>query len=299
MKIHFNFSVWLIETLLTKASTLADIQRKWQYAAVSRDGKELTERSFNRYRRYAEDMFQISIRCNRSNGNKYEIVDRDSILNNKILSWQLMSFRMDKLANDIKNKDFVVLDTEAPATHFLEPIFQAIDQNISLKIRYKSHYKDAKTVNFTPVFVRLWGQRWYLIGIDMDQNAHRVYALERILDLTLSEKLPKNVLKEKDKIDATTYFYTSFGVITEGKAEFIQIRAYWPQNAYLKDVPLHHSQQVIAETADYTDFELYLKPTYDFIQAILGQREQVQVLAPESVKEELKQVLNKMLVYYC
>lgn len=298
MKIHFNFSVWLIETLLTKASTLADIQRKWQYAAVSRDGKELTERSFNRYRRYAEDMFQISIRCNRSNGNKYEIVDRDSILNNKFLSWQLMSFRMDQLSKDIKNKNVVLLDSEAPATHYLEPILQAIEENLSLVLHYKSHYKDSKMVNFMPAFVRLWGQRWYVIGVDMDQMVQRVYALERILELNLGVKLTKAARQEKSKIDAASYFYTSYGVIREGQAEFVKIRAYWPQDAYLKDVPLHHSQQVVEETEDYTDFELYLKPTYDFIQAILAQREQVQVLAPESVREELRLVLNKILPYY-
>lgn len=298
MKIQFNFSVWLIEVLLTKPCSLSELQRKWQYASCNGDGTELSERSFNRYRRYAEELFQVSIKCNRSNDNKYEIQDQDRVLNNKFLSWQLMSFRMDQLAKDIKNKEVVVLDSEAPATHYLEQILKAIESDLSLELIYKSHYKDAKTVNYMPAFVRLWGQRWYMVGIDLDKKLPRVFALERILSLTLGGKLSRSHLKIKSSIDPVNYFYTSFGVITEGEPTFVKIRAYWPQNAYINDVPLHHSQKLIYECEDYTDYELYVKPTYDFIQAILGQRERVEVLEPHFIRNEIKSVLNEILKFY-
>ena len=298
MKIQFNFSVWLIETLLMKSYSFSELQSKWQYASCNSDGKELSERSFNRYRRYAEELFQVSIYCNRSNENRYEIENQDSILTNKFLSWQLMSFRLDQLAKDIKNKEVVVLDSEAPATHYLEPILTAIEENLSLDLVYKSHYKDAKSVRFMPAFVRLWGQRWYMIGMDLDQGENRVYAFERISNLNLGSGLSKTDLRARAKIEPSSYFYSSFGVITQGEPTFIKLRAYWPQNAYLKDVPLHHSQQVIEECTDYTDFELYVKPTYDFIQAILGQREQVQVLEPEFLRGEIKAALQMMISFY-
>lgn len=298
MNIQFKFSVWLIETLLNKACNFSELQRKWSSASCNTDGKELSERSFNRYRRCAEELFQVGIYCNRSNENRYEIEDRDAILSNKFLSWQLMSFRMDQLAKDIMHKEMVVLDSEAPSTHYLQPILQAIESDLCLDVVYKSHYKEAKSVRFMPAFVRLWGQRWYMVGMDLDQGVHRVYAFERISKLDLGSSLSKAELRARAKIDASTYFFSSFGVITEGEPTFIKLRAYWPQNAYLKDVPLHHSQEVISDCADYTDFELYVKPTYDFIQAILGQREQVQVLEPSFLRAEIKTVLREMMSFY-
>ncbi|MGV6946949.1 WYL domain-containing protein [Sphingobacterium kyonggiense] len=298
MNIQFKFSIWLIETLLNKACNFSELQCKWQSSSCNSEGKELSERSFNRYRRCAEELFQVGICCNRSNENRYEIEDRDAILSNKLLSWQLMSFRMDQLAKEIKNKEVVVLDAEAPASHYLEPVLKAIEGNLCLDVVYKSHYKEAKSVRFMPSFVRLWGQRWYMVGMDLDQGMHRVYAFERISELTLGPVLTKADLGAQAKIDPSSYFYSSFGVITEGEPTFVKLRAYWPQNAYLKDVPLHHSQQVLEECTDYTDFELYVKPTYDFIQAILGQREQVQVLEPEFLRSEIKAVLQGMMSFY-
>ena len=101
-----------------------------------------------------------------------------------------------------------------------------------------------------------------------------------------------------DKIKPSDYFAHSYGVINEGEPTLIQIRAFWPQNAYLKDVPLHHSQEVISDNENYTDFELYVRPTYDFIQAILSNREKVIVLGPSELKSQIISILKAMQLSY-
>ena len=52
---------------------------------------------------------------------------------------------------------------------------------------------------------------------------------------------------------------------------------------------LHHSQEEIEITDEYTVFRYYLSPTYDFIQEILSHGYNVEVLAPKHVRDEVRQ----------
>ena len=68
------------------------------------------------------------------------------------------------------------------------------------------------------------------------------------------------------------YFEHCFGIIRQFEPITIRFRAFWPQDAYLKDVPLHASQIEVNHTEDYTDFEMFVRPTYDLKQELLWYR---------------------------
>ena len=174
----------------------------------------------------------------------------------------------------------------------------AVENNRNLEFIYKSHYQESKKVQFLPVFVRLCHQRWYVVGINLESMKQRVYAFERIQELHTLTRRSTLGKSFSDKIKPSDYFAHSYGVINEGEPTLIQIRAFSPQNAYLRDVPLHHSQEVISQNEDYTDFELYVRPTYDFIQALLSNREKVIVLEPSAFKKEILSILKAMQESY-
>lgn len=278
MNLKNKFCLWLLDSLQRKPMNLQEIQAKWMNASCNPDQIELTERTFNRYRRIAETHYQIQIKCNRSLGNRYEIENKEEILDNRFLSWELTSFRLGNLSKEIRDKSIVVMDPAPPAADLLEPILESIESKKILRMIYKSHYKEAKEVYFYPVFVRLCGQRWYVVGINCADNNERVYAFERIQELDLDTGKECRHFNKNIKITPKDFFSHSYGVIKEGEPELIKIRAFWPQNAYLKDVPLHSSQEIVEEFESYTDFELFIRPTYDFIQALLSQREQLVVM---------------------
>ena len=52
------------------------------------------------------------------------------------------------------------------------------------------------------------------------------------------------------------------------------------KNLYFRSLPLHHSQQVVAQTDEYTIFSCFLQPTYDFRQELLSHGAEVEVLSP-------------------
>ncbi|HCU45835.1 MAG TPA: WYL domain-containing protein [Sphingobacterium sp.] len=294
----FKFCLWLVDLLTVKPLTLIDIQHKWVNSTLNDRQEELPERTFSRYRRDIESLLNVDIQCDKRNGNIYFIANKEELQSNRLLEWLRMCYRLTNLSKDIKKKTVVVLDPAPPAAEHLEPILDAIERHQSMQLVYKSHYKDPQDISFFPVFVRLCHQRWYVIGLQLETMKERVLAFERISSMNNGDPRPDLKQIALKRINPADYFIHNYGVLKEHKSEFIKIRVTWPQNAYIKDVPLHHSQRVIQETEDYSDFELFISPTFDFIQSLLTHRETLTVLSPQTFKEEMIDVLKNMLANY-
>lgn len=54
----------------------------------------------------------------------------------------------------------------------------------------------------------------------------------------------------------------------------------------------------IDSNEESTLFEYHVKPTFDFYQLVLAQGDQVEVLEPESVRNEMRNFAKNMLDYY-
>lgn len=70
------------------------------------------------------------------------------------------------------------------------------------------------------------------------------------------------------------------------------------QAPYLRNLPLHPSQQEIVTTDTYIDFEMYISHTYDFIQELLSKGSTVEVLEPQSLRDLMKAEIEKMQKLY-
>ena len=66
------------------------------------------------------------------------------------------------------------------------------------------------------------------------------------------------------------------------------IRAFGMQVYYLRDLPLHPSQEEVATEEDYSDFELTLRPTSDFYTPLLSRGPLIKVLSPQWLADEIK-----------
>ena len=63
-------------------------------------------------------------------------------------------------------------------------------------------------------------------------------------------------------------------------------------------LPLHHSQHEIARTAEYSDFELDLRPTDDFIDELMFYVECLEVLEPADLRLKIRKILAETLKKY-
>ena len=300
MNFKYRFCIWLVDTLLVTGQglTLKEIQHKWRISSYNPDGGLLTERSFHRYRNEAQSLFNIDIICDKSNGGVYKIVSTEGLDSNKAIQWLLNGIRISNLGELCAKHKNMILEDVPIGVQRLQIIMDAIDKNMALQIVYKSHFSSVKKYTFIPVFIRLFKQRWYVIGESIDLNKPRTLALERITDITLIEKQHK-ISKSLAKIlTPQTYFSHCFGIIRQHNPIIIRFRAFWPQNLYLKDVPIHKSQELINETADYSDFEIFVRPTYDLKQELLWNRDKLAVLAPESFRLDMINILEATIKSY-
>jgi len=80
--------------------------------------------------------------------------------------------------------------------------------------------------------------------------------------------------------------------------ERIVLRAYGFERYYLTDLPLHHSQHEIAHSDDSSDFELFIRPTPDFVNQLVGLCSQIKVLSPKWLAKEVAQLHYEALLNY-
>ena len=299
MIFKYKFCLWLIDTLSIQPLTLPEIQKKWLNASANEDGDPLAERTFNRYRREAESLMYVDIKCDKRDGNLYKIIRPDGFKNDELQQRLLSAFRVSSLAERVNQREEVMIEPAPPAANLLQDVMEAIDGKRLLRIVYKSHYQDEKEIILLPAFVRLFKQRWYVIGEVRGKERAMTCALERVKEIELLEgSKVKFSPKLRAILKPEVYFEHCFGIIRQFEPITIRFRAFWPQDAYLKDVPLHASQIEVNHTEDYTDFEMFVRPTYDLKQELLWYRDKLAILSPESFRQDMIQVLRATLSGY-
>lgn len=98
----YNRYLWLLNTLLQyKRLSFAEIQNKWEVSYLS-EGKSLSLRTFHVHRIAVEEMFQISIECDTSDGYKYYIEDTDSLSEDRARKWLLNLFNVSNVVSEGK-----------------------------------------------------------------------------------------------------------------------------------------------------------------------------------------------------
>ncbi len=293
-KTLFKNYIWLVDTIHRVGNiSFEAINSKWVRSQLS-DGKRIPLRTFHNWRQKVEEIFDINIDCNKST-NEYYIENVEDLTSNSIQAWMLSTLTVSNLLQEsIDIRERILLENVPSGQKFLNIVLESLKENIQLRVEYKSYHEEKSTVFFlSPYFVKLFKQRWYLIG---KSDKIRVYGLDRFLSVVKTNNsfnLPKN-------FDSENYFADCYGVINdeEVKQEIIRLKVSTYQANYVRDLPLHHSQKEIEKGVSYVVFEYYLKPTYDFYQEILKHHSNVEILSPESVRNKLIYYLDSALDIY-
>ena len=120
------------------------------------------------------------------------------------------------------------------------------------------------------------------------------YALDRVVSVELLDE-PFTMPSD---FDPAAYFANYYGVLTgtDDPLEHIVIRSYGFKPDYLRTLPLHPSQRVIATTEEYTDFSLDICPTPDFVGILADPG--IEVLEPESLRQRVKNQIEEIVNRY-
>lgn len=286
--------VWLIDTLRRyKRLTRSELERLWQASPMS-DGSALSRRTFYNYRDMVEQLFNLRIECDQST---YEyFIAEDSTQRESIANWMLNSLSMNRLLTDSHEvADRIFVEDVPSAREYLGIIIDAIKQNNLVRLSYHSYTRVLPAlVTIEPYFVRLFKQRWYLVGRVPAEGRVKTYALDRMKDVTALN----DTFIPDPTFDAATYFKDSYGiVVTRSDVKKVVLKVDSHQAKYFAALPLHHSQyQTVSD--GYSLFTLWIRITDDFIEELLSHGSRVTVLEPAELRARMKRELSDALANY-
>lgn len=289
--------IWLLNTLLgSDPLTYEEIMLIW--GIDHRDENPLSLRTFHEHRKGIKEMFGIDIVCNRKK-NVYYVKNPEVLEDNKPAQWLLDKYSIPKGFSAFNRlKDRVLLEEIPLGQAFLGRIMEAMRQNVELKVDYQQYQReDLQTFHFQPYALKVYNHRWYLLGYLKEQKDVRTIALDRIhtLDkLTTTFSLPA-------KFDAHKYFENVIGIYVDKNlpVKKIRIRTYGTLADYLRSTPLHSSQtEGRSKHKEFAEFTYRLCVTPDLISQLLAMGDEVDILEPKELKEEMKKRINNMFNFY-
>lgn len=269
--------------------SLKEIADEWKCSRMNIDGSVLTPRTFLRHKELAEEIFNVNIECDKSR-NEYWLDTEDLDESNR---WTMGALSIQNLTSMANMRRHIIVEDAPAGQQWLEDVANACRDSRSLSFSYKSPYLPMERYNVIPLFVRMFRQRWYLTCQPIGKEYLSTLALERISNLKTGKVMEPTV-----KAEAEDYFRDCYGIIRLLEPEPIVVRAFWPQNTYIKEVPIHHSQRIVDENENWTDFSLFLRPTYDFKQELLWQRDKLAVISPDWLRDDMIDILNRMTESY-
>ncbi len=191
-----------------------------------------------------------------------------------------------------------ILFEEIPhGTQYLQTIIEAMQQNRVLEIDYQPFKGDHAIYHLAPYAMKVYNRRWYVVGKMDEANGIRHIALDRVIDLAVTDvnfKMPK-------KFDAEDYYANTVGIYVSDdlKPQTVRIRVYGDKVDYVRSLPLHKSQEeVVTKNGEYSEFKYKVCFTPELTTQLLSMGEYVEVLEPKELKDTMKERLKKALKTY-
>ena len=289
--------IWLVQTFIRsgeKGMSLGEISDRWE----SRFGTEYSRRTFNNHREAVEEVFGISILCNRSTNRYYIPYTEDVSDESAETAWLINTFTVNSMLSLGKERLSGRVSVEdIPSGHiFLTAVMEAMTEGNEIIIGYQK-YTSSETGTYTirPYAVKEFAKRWYIIGYCLERKGMRVYGLDRIKSLELTDR---NFRMPKD-FDVDSYFATSFGIyIPDGPGQTITFRTSHTEARFLRDLPIHKSQKEIASDNDSVTFSIFVSPNKALIMEFCKYGGGLEVLGPESVRNQVAAELAKAADLY-
>lgn len=292
---QINKLVWIVETIYkARKISFEDLNHCWIENVELSGGEEMQKRTFHKWKWNIFDTFGLSIECEKSAPYRYYIENMDDMKRGSIENWLLSTYSVSNSLMESKSiKDRILLEDVPSGQEYLEPILEAMKKNRFLHITYYNYWREDTREHYVmPLCVKLFRQRWYMIGRKWPSGSDLVYCLDRIRDFRLSS----HIFEYPTDFSPQEYFEGCIGVITGDGCDIqkVRLKVSSGQANYFRDLPLHESQEETEQTEDYSIFEYQLRPTFDFQQEILRNGEDVEVIEPIWLRKEIAGKIKRM-----
>jgi predicted DNA-binding transcriptional regulator YafY len=179
----------------------------------------------------------------------------------------------------------------------IDALYQAIINRRPLELCYQSFKaRNANVFHFHAYYLKEYRNRWFVLGVKKRNTPILTLALDRIVSIAEA----KIAYVARGSFSLPEYLHDVIGVTVNqnAKAETVLFKADRETAPYIITKPLHHSQQVVEQTAEGIVVSLQVQLNFELEREILGFGDRITVLAPERLKRRIRAVLTGALAQY-
>lgn len=269
------------------------------YLALESDLQEynfnISKRTFQRDINDIRSIYNIDIQCDLSNKVYYIDIDEQPEINERILE-AFDTFNALNITDRLS--DHIHFEKRRPqGTENLYGLLHAIKNTYQIRFSHQKYWDEIITNRTVePYALKEFKNRWYVLANDLKDNKVKSFALDRLSNLEITKKhfqFPKY-------FNVNEHYKYCFGIISpnDNKPEEV-ILSFDPfQGKYIKSLPLHASQQILKDNEEELLIKLTLYLTHDFFMEILSFGDNVEVIKPIALIDEIKATLKNTLNLY-
>lgn len=264
-----------------------------QYVADKMDAPDYSLRTMQRDFNGIDQLFGIIIKHKKDAG--YYIAGKEDVSVEKCEELLLDFHLLTALNVDSGLRDYVLPEHHRPLGSSNMPVLmEAIRNNYPVTFDYMfvRHGDEIVHKKVHPYFLKESNQRWYLLA--MDEGVLKTFGIDRISELQLMEK---KKFKRDISIDVQALFRDSFGIWDQADIPVEEVILSYDalDGKFLKSLPLHHSQEVLADTDKEFRIKVRLRITNDFVMELLSRSRSLTVIAPLSLRKRVHEVYKNAL----
>ena len=193
---------------------------------------------------------------------------------------------------------FIHMEKRKPqGTENLYGLLYAIKNKYQINFTYQKFWEEDLSHRVVdPYALKEFKNRWYIMAKDVKDNNIKSFALDRLTNLEITKQTflyPTNYSIEQN------YRYC-FGIISPTSEEPQDIiLSFEPlQGKYIKTLPLHDTQQILIDNDDEMRIKVKLCLTHDLVIELLSYGDNMKVIEPKTLVEQIKQIHKKSYEQY-
>ena len=286
----------IIKKLRKRPATFSEIE---EYLALESEIQaynfNISKRTFQRDRDDIRSLYNIDILFDFSKKVYYIDFDEQPEANERILE-AFDTFNALNLTDRL-SKHIHFEKRKPQGTEHLYGVLHAIKNQIQIKFVYQKYWEDELTERIVePYALKEFKNRWYVLSKVLGDDKIKSFALDRLTDL---EILNKKFNFPKD-FDVNEHYRYCFGIISPNGHQpedvILSFNAF--QGKYIKSLPLHDSQQILIDNEHELRIQLKLFITHDFFMELLSFGENLEVLKPQNLIDDLKSTVRNIQSIY-
>lgn len=264
------------------------IDNQFDYLQMQDDSLNIgfSKRTLQRDIREISNIFGIDIEYSKSEKGYFISQSETENMNFQRMIEAFDMFNSLNLAQDLT--PFIHLEKRKPqGTENLYGLLHAIKNKFQIKFYYQKFWEDEISKRIAePYALKEFKNRWYIMAKDNKDNSIKSFALDRLSNLEIMNK----TFLYPDTYNIEQSYRYCFGIISPNDEEPQDIiLSFDPfQGKYIKTLPLHDTQQILVDNDEELQIKLKLCLTHDLIMELLSFGDNMKVIKPDTLINEIK-----------